>query len=253
MAKPLRIFASQRIFDSTRNLLERHASLTVHDGDGSPLPTEQWIAAAAGCHGLLSFMTDRVTPFELGLLPDLRAVSAVLRGADNFDVDAMAQAGVSFSLCRDLLTKPTAELAITLALTMMRQVVPSQTHVRSGRFKGWEPTFYGATLQGAAVGVLGWGSVGQEVGRLLAPFTDNITFTDNIAFMDRGSSSPGVGPRQLPLDSLLRESDVVFNCLPYAPSTKLILDSERLTEGIASGVYCLPSTTVCPQMMSALK
>ena len=58
---------------------------------------------------------------------------------------------------------------------------------------------------------------------------------------------------QRSLDSLLSESEVVFNCLPYTASTKEILGHERLSSGMAPGAFLINvgrGSTVCERSVA---
>ena len=46
----------------------------------------------------------------------------------------------------ELLTAPTAELVVELALALRRRLVEGDAWVRSGRHAGWRPRFYGSGL-----------------------------------------------------------------------------------------------------------
>ena len=141
-----KVFASAAIFPSTQKLLESHFDIVVarqlpvtspanagadagagthactvigHDAAlTDPLPRDEWLAGMDSAAGFLAFMPDQISRADLclGELSDLRAISCVLRGRDNFCVDAIREQGIEFFTCEDLLTEPTAELAIALAL-----------------------------------------------------------------------------------------------------------------------------------------
>jgi phosphoglycerate dehydrogenase-like enzyme len=72
------------------------------------------------------------------------------------------------------------------------------------------------------VGVVGASRIGRQVVRLLAPFDLTVSLTDPYA------SAPPAGVRLLPLDDLLRESDVVTLHAPATPETHHLLDRRRL-------------------------
>ena len=77
-------------------------------------------------------------------------------------------------------TLVTDPFPLLLVPGLMRNVTPSDAHVRTGKFPGWQPMFYGGTLQGARVGILGFGKVGQEVARLMSVFTQDIVYYDTV-------------------------------------------------------------------------
>ena len=63
-------------------------------------------------------------------------------GFDNFDIEACASRGVAVTAVPDLLTAPTAELAVALTLGLGRRVMRGDQLIRSGQFDGWRPQLY---------------------------------------------------------------------------------------------------------------
>ncbi|MBX9701015.1 MAG: hydroxyacid dehydrogenase, partial [Acetobacteraceae bacterium] len=163
------MLATARIFPETRAALERLGSVEANEG-AEPWPEAERRARAARATALLAFMPDQVDAAFLAAAPELRIIACALKGADNFDLDAARARGVAVSLVPDLLTAPTAELAIGLAIGLGRHLLAGDSAVRSGSFQGWRPVLYGQGLDGATVAVLGLGALGAAICARLAPF-----------------------------------------------------------------------------------
>jgi phosphonate dehydrogenase len=84
-------------------------------------------------------MADTIDDAFLAECPRLRIVSATLKGYDNLDAAACARRGVWLTILPDMLTVPTAELAVGLIIGVMRRVAEADRHVRAGGFAGWRP------------------------------------------------------------------------------------------------------------------
>lgn len=139
---------------------------------------EQVLAEARRCDAMMAFMPDTVNEAFLAECPQLKIVAAALKGPDNFDINACTRRGVWFTLVPDLLTVPTAELAIALLLGITRCVLEGDDHVRSGEFRGWRPELYGAGLNGRTVGIIGMGAVGHAIAIRLAAFGVRVLYAD---------------------------------------------------------------------------
>ena len=87
-------------------------------------PREEVIARAHNADALITCMADLVDEELLDACPRLRVVSATLKGYDNIDVAACTGRGVWVTILPDLLTATTAELAVGLALGLMRRIRP---------------------------------------------------------------------------------------------------------------------------------
>ena len=97
---------------------------------------------------MLAFMTDQVDAAFFAACPRLKVVGAALKGYDNIDVAAAERAGVWVTIVPDLLTVPTAELAIGLMLSLGRHIAAADRSIRDNGFHGWRPAFYGRGIDG---------------------------------------------------------------------------------------------------------
>src|ERR1700721_1130776 len=109
------------------------------------------------------FMPDALDEPFLQSCPNLKIVAAALKGCDNFDIEACTRLGIWFTIVPDLLTEPTAELALALMLGLSRNVLSGDRLIRSGEFQGWRPLLYGTGLAGSTVGIIGYGAVGRHL------------------------------------------------------------------------------------------
>lgn len=127
------------------------------------------------------FMPDRVDDRLLAAAPKLSIVAAALKGYDNIDVEACTGRGVWVSIVPDLLTVPTAELAIGLLIGLARYLREADAYVRSNDFSGWTPRFYGLSLEQSTIGIVGMGAVGRAVAKRLSGFDCRLLYCDEYA------------------------------------------------------------------------
>jgi glyoxylate reductase len=81
------------------------------------------VDAVEGADGILSLLTTTVDAALLDRAgPQLRLVANYAVGVNNIDLDAARARGVLVANTPDVLTRPTAELAVTLMLTLLRRV-----------------------------------------------------------------------------------------------------------------------------------
>jgi glyoxylate reductase len=153
---------------------------------------------------------------ELRLLPDLRLVGNYGVGYDNVDVAACVERGIAVTNTPGVLDAAVAELTLALMLACRRQLVASDRFVRDARWRtGWSrPERLGHDLAGATLGLVGMGRIGSEVARRAKAFEMQVI---------HHRRSDG-----LPLDELLRTSDVVSLHVPLTPETQGLLSRERL-------------------------
>jgi lactate dehydrogenase-like 2-hydroxyacid dehydrogenase len=180
-----------------------------------PPPRSELLARAPELEGLLSLLTDPVDAELIAAAPALRAISNYAVGVDNVDVEAAAARGIPVGNTPDVLTESTADLALALMLGIARRLAEGEAFVRAGEWQTWEPgLMLGRDLHGATVGIVGYGRIGQAVGRRLAGFGCEVLTT---------SRSGGV-----PLDELLERSDFVTIHTPLTQATRGLIDDAAL-------------------------
>jgi len=180
----------------------------------------------ADADAMLAFMTDTVDRDVIATAPKLKIVACALKGYDNFDPDACAKAGVWLTVVPDLLTVPTAELAIALTLGLNRHVLAGDQRVRFGGFDGWRAELYGFGLAGANVGIAGLGRVGLAIAERLQGFGAVLRG------FDQRPLAPEVAERhhltQVSWDDLIVLSDVLILALPLTAETQHLVSTDTL-------------------------
>jgi glyoxylate reductase len=143
----------------------------------------------------------------------LRVVANYAVGVDNIDLDAARARGVVVANTPDVLTRATAELAVSLMLALLRRVAEGDRLIR--RREPWRPEIefmLGESLEDKAVLVVGAGRIGRETARLVEAF---------------GARAILAG-RTDPLDELLGHADVVTLHCPLTSETHHLIDAEAL-------------------------
>lgn len=218
VAGPLVAFRSKPHADALRLLQSscRTAALKcASDSDDPwPPPTEE-------ASGLLVFMSDRVDECLLDSCPRLRIVAGALKGADNIDVSACSARGVWVTVVDELLSKPTAELAVTLLLVAARRVREGDALVRGAQFRGWRRQLPGFSVRGASVGIVGLGSLGREIVPALSALGATCGYHDP-------SVATFPGARALDLEDLLAQSRAVVLAAPLTADTRGMVDARRI-------------------------
>jgi phosphonate dehydrogenase len=192
----------------------------------APWSREQRAEHLADADALLAFMTDTVDRDVIAAAPKLKIVACALKGYDNFDVAACAEAGIWLTVVPDLLTIPTAELAIALTLGLNRNLMTGDQRVRFGGFDGWRAELYGLGLAGANVGIAGLGRVGLAIAERLQGFGATLRG------FDRQPIAADVLERhrltQVAWDDLMVLSDIVIVALPLSAQTLHLINTDAL-------------------------
>ena len=207
--------------------------------DIEPFSPDALRAQCRDAAAVMAFMTERIDAAFLEACPGLRIVGGALKGYDNLDVAACTARGVAVSIVPDLLTEPTAELAVGLMIALTRKMRAGDAYVRSGQFAGWRPHLYGGSLQHAVVGVIGAGAVGREILRLLSGFRGRRIYHDTHE-LDRESQRT-VHADHVPLDTLVDTADFIVLAVPLTPATTGLVDDTFLARMKAGACLINPA------------
>lgn len=174
-------------------------------------------------HALMAFMPDRIDAQTLSHAPMLKTIACALKGYDNFDISACQKAGVVISFVPDLLTEPTAELAIGLTIAAARHVIPGDQCMRTGRYAGWRPVLYGRGLHHSVVSVIGLGAVGKAIIDRLMGFG-----CAELLGVDPVNQDPRI--RLVPLEEAITRSDYMILAVPLLPATRHLINGSLLAK-----------------------
>ncbi len=214
------VVVTNPVYPETLAYLRRFAQVDMNP-ELVPWTHQQLQARLRQATAMMGFMTDCVDATLLAQAPDLKIVACALKGYDSYDVQACTQAGVWVSIVPDLLTEPTAELAIGLAISLTRNISAGDAIVRSGQFTGWRAQLYGTGLHQSTVAVLGLGQVGSAIIDRLRGFG-----CARIVGVDPARSVAGV--ESVALEQALACADYLFLAAPLTASNRHLIDADML-------------------------
>jgi len=144
-------------------------------------------------------------------------------GLDNVDVEYAVKKGVAVVSAPRAPTQSVAELTLGLMLAVARRIPLLDIKVKGGEWpKG---KYIGIELGGKTLGVIGFGRIGKAVAHMARGIGMGILATDVI---DVSADVEKIGGKQVPLEQLLKESDVVSIHVSLTPETYRLLNAERL-------------------------
>ncbi len=154
-------------------------------------------------------VTDRLTagPAEIfAQLPKLRAFVRCAVDIRNVDVEAASAAGVLVTRAGPGFVQSVAELALGYMVDLSRGISRATADYHAGRMPA---VATGRQLAGSSIGIIGYGSIGTYLARIVQPLGMTVLVADPFAKVD----DPKI--QQVQLDELLRRADYVV-CLVVA-------------------------------------
>lgn len=164
---------------------------------------------------------ERIDEQVLAQLPELRVISKYGVGLDGIDIDALVRRGIKLGWTPGVNRRSVAELTLAFALALLHRVPECDVALRRGRWN----KLVGRELTGKTVGIIGCGSVGQDLVRLLAPFACRILAHD-IRDYPEFYAAHGVTPAGFA--ELLQAADIVTLHVPLDASTRGLIGAGEL-------------------------
>lgn len=221
-----RVVVTHKVHQEVLELLRTQCDVVANQ-TADTLCRDEVLRRTSAADAMMAFMPDRVDADFLMACPKLRIIGAALKGYDNFDVAACTARGVWLSFVPDLLTAPTAELAVGLTIGLTRRMIQADARVRSGKFGGWRPEFYGLGIGGSTIGIAGMGAIGRAVAERLKGWGARLLYADRSAVS--GDTEAYLGITRRDLEQLLAESDIVILALPLTRHTIHIINEKALS------------------------
>ncbi len=164
---------------------------------------------------------------DIAALPKLQMVAICATGTDNVDLDACRARGIVVSNIRNYSLVSVPEHVFALILGLRRQLRAYMADVAAGRWQQ-SPRFclldYPiADLAGSRMGIVGYGALGRKVAALARAFGMEVAVATRTPL---GPADNAV--RAMPLDELLRSSDVVSLHLPLNEQTRNMIGAPEL-------------------------
>lgn len=166
--------------------------------------------------------------------PSLRLVSVLATGYNIVDVQAARAHGVTVCNVPGYSTGAVAQMTFALLLEITQQVGLHSAAVFAGDWQNspdfcfWKKPL--TELAGKTMGLVGYGAIGQAVGRIALAFGMDLLVTA------RHEKPVPAGAKFVDLDTLLRESDVVSLHCPQTAENLHMINAETLAKMKAGAI-----------------
>jgi phosphoglycerate dehydrogenase-like enzyme len=142
---------------------------------------------------------------------------------------------VTITNAADPMARGVAEMALALALTLVRRIPEYVAEMRDGVIRTNEQVSEGETLRGRTVGIVGFGRIGRAIAELIKPFGVELFVSDPYV---QAPSVAEHGATLVELDHLVRTCSVIILSAALTPETRHLFDQRRLSL-LADGTYLI--------------
>ena len=179
--------------------------------------------AIDGFDGLAIRSATKVTPKILERAGNLKVIGRAGIGVDNVDIPAATARGIIVMNTPFGNSITTAEHAITLMLSLARQIPEADASTRAGK---WEKNkFLGVEIFGKTLGVIGCGNIGSIVADRALGMKMKVVAYDPFLSDDRAIN---LGVEKVDLEELLRRADFITLHTPLTEKTRNIINADSL-------------------------
>jgi D-3-phosphoglycerate dehydrogenase len=156
--------------------------------------------------------------------PRLKVIGRSGVGYETVDIPAATERRIAVIYTPGLGARAVAEASVAYMLALVKDLASWDSRVKQGN---WQSRFTSrpGDLFGSTLGIVGFGSIGQFLSRLVSPFEMKVLAYDPYVSRDRAAA---LGVTLTKLDELLRASDFISIHAPLTPETAGLINRESL-------------------------
>jgi lactate dehydrogenase-like 2-hydroxyacid dehydrogenase len=220
------VLVTRRLPEAVEDRLRRDYTPRLNPED-RPYGPDELIERSADARAILACATDTWPAAIIERLPDtVRAIATFSAGHEHIDLAAASARGITVTNTPDVLTEAAADLAMLCLLAAARRAFEGETLIRTAQWAGWTPTqLLGLELNGATLGIVGLGRIGQAVARRARAFGMGIHYFSRRRLppaLEQGAYFHAT------LASLLPEARFLSLHCPATPETTRMINADTL-------------------------
>ncbi|MHC6181509.1 2-hydroxyacid dehydrogenase [Clostridium sp. JNZ X4-2] len=220
MDKP-KVFIAKPIPEKVEDLISKYCEYKKWDSD-ERIPKDKLIENLADVKGLLTSGT-KIDEEILFHSPELKVVSDISVGYDNFDIEAMKKKGVIGTNTPFVLNETVSDLILALMISSARRITELDQYVKQGRWKKEiQSDNFGVDMNHATLGIIGMGRIGEYVARKA-----RLGFNMDVLYYNKNrrvNIEKELGVKYENFDDLLKKSDFISIMVPYNKHTWHMID-----------------------------
>jgi len=176
-------------------------------------------------------ITNKV-PFDRAVLnsPEasaLKLIAVAATGTDIIDHETAAKRAIKICNVPDYATQSVAQFTMALILELATRLGDYARSVKAGAWQK-SPVFSLLThssieLRGKKLGIVGYGNIGRAVAQMASSFGMEILIASRL-----GDDAPTFHGR-IPIEELLKQSDIITLHCPLTPETKNLINEQTLS------------------------
>lgn len=223
MTKP-KVYIAKHFPKEVIQYIEKYCQCEKWEGEGE-ISREVLLSKIRDKNGVI-LTSIKIDKEFLDNAPDLKVVSNVSVGYDNFDLQAMKSRNVIGTNTPSVLDNSVADLVFGLMLSSARRIVECDKYVRLGKWKSqYDENYYGIDVYGKTLGIIGMGRIGEAIAKRA-----RFGFDMKVLYHNRSrkvEAEKNLGVEYSDLETLSKESDFVVLMTPFTKDTYRLIGANE--------------------------
>lgn len=187
--------------------------------------SEKTVDACHGYDAVSVFTNDDLSSKVIEKLATygVRYIATRATGVDNIDIASANRLGIRVANVPEYSPYAIAEHAVGLMLALNRKLIIADRQVRNQDFT--TDKLVGFDLHGKTVGIIGTGSIGKVIMKILHGFGCRLIAHD---IAPKPELALACNAQYVSLEDLCHNSDIITMHVPLTPQTKQLIDKEKI-------------------------
>ncbi|MGF9967167.1 2-hydroxyacid dehydrogenase [Bacillus rhizoplanae] len=211
-----RVYIAEQVPAFVEEYIAEHYEYEAWNESGK-IPRHILLEKVKDIHGLLNFGTI-IDEELLQAAPQLKVVSNISVGYDNFDIEAMKKRNIIGTNTPYVLDDTVADLVFALMLSASRRVCELDRYVKSGKWNAEiSKEHFGLDVHHQTIGIIGMGRIGEVVAKRA-----KFGFDMDVLYYNRSRKEKAereLGATYCELETLLQKADFIVLLTPLTEET----------------------------------
>ncbi|WP_416148701.1 2-hydroxyacid dehydrogenase [Salipaludibacillus sp. HK11] len=219
-----KVFIAVSVPPEIEKYIAKHCDYRKWEGEGT-IPQDELLKEVSNVEGLL-IQGIKIDKKLLDHAPNLKIVSNVSVGYNNFDIEAMRDRGVIGTHTPYVLDDTVADLVFGLILSTARRIPELDQYVKQGKWKKSDETnLYGTDIHHSTLGLIGMGRIGEAIAK-----RGKFGFDMDVLYYNRTpkpKAEKELGVSYTHFKELLQKSDVIVLMTPLTSETANLIGANE--------------------------
>jgi len=214
-----KILVSDPLAEEGLSILREHGRVDVR----TELSEDQLVAIIKDYDALVVRSGTQVTARIIDAGKRLKIIGRAGTGVDNIDVEAATRRGIPVVNAPEGNTLAATEHTLAMMLALARNIPQATASLKQKQWK--RSKFMGVELNEKTLGIVGFGRIGREIAKRANAMQMRCVAYDPFISAERAQQ---LGVELLPLDEVIRQSDVITVHTPLTKETTHLINADKI-------------------------